>query len=510
MRRIVVLVAVAKIAVAALLGGNHTAHAIPFLPPSDIVIGRPIFSVSSGDVNSDGVPDLALVSRDIAYGRSVLSVIPGTGSGTFGTPIDLPIRPGNQWADAIVGDVNGDGKADLAVTDGAWHSGCGSYDGVVSVLVGDGTGSFGPPSDYCVGANPTASAIGDLDGDGIADIVVVNTYGASVSVLLGTGGGSFGARTDFPTGGGPASIALADLNGDGKLDIVTAGGANAVSVLLGSGTGGFGAKTDFTTGGQPMSVAVGDLNGDGHLDLVTANWADGTVSVLLSTGTGAFGASTDLPSGTESQSVVIGDLNGDGKLDLAVANFFGVSVLLGRGSGDFVAKTDTPTGRGLWEVVGDFNADGRPDLAVAKDGGNSGYSSLNRISILLGAQLDTDSDGCNDAGELLRDPPTDPVNPWDFYSVPVPALFAAANPSGETLDSAVGPGDAQAIFAYFKRSAKAGSAEYEQDLNGNGIADGIEYDRSFIAAGTSGPPDGIISATDAQLAFAQFKMNYKC
>ncbi|TAK67400.1 MAG: hypothetical protein EPO22_02965 [Dehalococcoidia bacterium] len=104
------------------------------------------------------------------------------------------------------------------------------------------------------------------------------------------------------------------------------------------------------------------------------------------------------------------------------------------------------------------------------------------------------------------------MNPWDFYSVPVPALFAAPNPLAAVHDNTVAASDAQAVFAYFKVSAKDGSAEYEQDLNANGIKDGWEYDRSVIAdaPGVAGPANGVISAADAQLAFAQFTLGFKC
>jgi hypothetical protein len=123
---------------------------------------------------------------------------------------------------------------------------------------------------------------------------------------------------------------------------------------------------------------------------------------------------------------------------------------------------------------------------------------------------DTDGDGCIDVNEPLLHPPVDPVNPWDFYSVPVPALIAAPNPAGLVNDSTVGAGEAQAVFAYFKAGAKTGTAAYEQDLNGNGIKDGLEYDRTVAGPGKSGPPDGVIGASDAQLALAQFKLGYHC
>jgi hypothetical protein len=125
----------------------------------------------------------------------------------------------------------------------------------------------------------------------------------------------------------------------------------------------------------------------------------------------------------------------------------------------------------------------------------------------VGCAGDTDCDGCPDLSEPPR---TDPADPWDFYSVPVPALFAAANPRATFKDGAVMASDAQAVFAYFKIGAKVGSSDYEADLNANGVKDGSEYDRSVVGPGHSGAPDGVISASDAQLAFAQFKMGYRC
>ncbi len=121
---------------------------------------------------------------------------------------------------------------------------------------------------------------------------------------------------------------------------------------------------------------------------------------------------------------------------------------------------------------------------------------------------DSDGDGCRDVSEAGLG--LDVHNTWDFYSVPVPALFAAPFPATESHDGIVRASDAQAVFGYYKKGAKTGSVEYEQDLNNNGIKDGIEYDRSFISAAHTGPPDGIISAMDAQLAFAQFKLQYRC
>jgi hypothetical protein len=135
-------------------------------------------------------------------------------------------------------------------------------------------------------------AIGDLNGDGKPDLATANFGSNTVSVLLGNGDGTFGARTDYGTGSSPHSVVIRDLNGDGTPDLATADlHSNTVSVLLGNGDGSFGVKTDFGTGGYPASVAIGDLNGDGMLDLAVTNFdlyssdtVKSQVSVLLNTG----------------------------------------------------------------------------------------------------------------------------------------------------------------------------------------------------------------------------------
>src|SRR5574341_426874 len=148
-----------------------------------------------------------------------------------------------------VADVNEDGKLDLVVANYNTHT--------VSVLLGTGTGSFGAKTDYATGSFPIAVAAADLNGDGHLDLVVANFNDSTVSVLLGTGTGSFGAKTDFATGETPAAVAVADLNGDGRLDLVVANGyANTVSVLLGTGTGSFGGKSGCATWGQPLAASV--------------------------------------------------------------------------------------------------------------------------------------------------------------------------------------------------------------------------------------------------------------
>jgi len=121
---------------------------------------------------------------------------------------------------------------------------------------------------------------------------------------------------------------------------------------------------------------------------------------------------------------------------------------------------------------------------------------------------DQDGDGCVDAREVLLG--LDVSDPWDFYNVPVPALLSGtALPSGYR-DRTVSGGDAQAVFAYFVADARVGTTVYDQDRDGNGVADGVQYDRSLVGPAKSGPPDGVVTVRDAQLAFAQYTRGYSC
>jgi hypothetical protein len=122
--------------------------------------------------------------------------------------------------------------------------------------------------------------------------------------------------------------------------------------------------------------------------------------------------------------------------------------------------------------------------------------------------LDSDGDSCPDVDELAQG--LDPFDPWDYYNVPVPALFAAPDPMLAVRDNAVSGSDAEAVFAYAKAGARVGVAVYEQDLDLDGHPDGEEYDRTFVGPGESGPPDGVVSASDAQIAFAQSKLGHHC
>ena len=320
-------------------------------------------SVAIGDLNGDGKPDLATANGTV-------SVLLNRGDGSFQAKRDYKTAGANSVA---IGDLNGDGKPDLA-TAGA---------NSVSVLLNNGDGSFAAKHDYATGRGPLAVVIGDLNRDGRPDLATANDA-FSVSVLLNRGDGSFAAKRDYRTGN-PSSLAIGDLNGDGRPDLVTANDEadETVSVLLNRGDGSFRAKRDYRTGSGAQSVAIGDLNGDGKPDVATANEggppaAVPTVSVLANRGDGSFRARHDYRAADIPTSVAIGDLNGDRRPDLVIADVYRTSVaVLLRGNGGFQAKLDYGTRSATSVAIGDLNGDGKPDLATAN--GNP----RNTVSVLI-------------------------------------------------------------------------------------------------------------------------------
>ena len=213
-----------------------------------------------------------------------------------------------------VGDFNGDGSRDIATSNGGSNN--------VSILTGNGAGSFAAAVNFGVGINPSSIAVGDFNGDGNQDIATANRDSNNVSVLIGNGLGSFAAAANFVAGTGPFSIAVGDFNGDGNQDIATANRtSNDVSILIGNGAGSYAAAVNFGVGTGPASIAVGDFNGDGNQDIAAANSGSNNVSAITGNGMGSFAAAVNFAVGTGPSSIAVGDFDGDGNQDISTANF---------------------------------------------------------------------------------------------------------------------------------------------------------------------------------------------
>ena len=347
-------------------GPNGTLDDDLFGATTSFAVGSSPFSVSVADFDGDGVQDLA-----VANGSSNnVSILLGDGSGSFAVATNF--ATGDSPQSVSVGDFNGDGNQDLAVANGSSNN--------VSILLGTGSGSFGAATHFAVGTRPYFVSVGDFNGDGNPDLAVANIGGANVSILLGTGSGSFGVATHFAVGLLPDCVSVGDFNEDGNQDLAVANqGGGGLSILLGDGSGSFVAATASGVPNALSSVSVGDFNGDAHQD-VAITIGDRGVDVLLGNGNGSFGAATSFATGSSPRHVSVGDFNGDGNQDLAVANQTSatVSILLGDGSGSFAAATNFAVGSSPFSVsVADFDADGNQDLAVAN-------GSSNNVSILLG------------------------------------------------------------------------------------------------------------------------------
>ena len=284
------------------------------IEPSSIPLGN---IIAEGDFNGDGIPDLAVVNWDTGNSSDAVVILLGNGDGTFTQAASSPLTVGSEPVSIAVGDFNGDGIQDLAVANAG--------DGTVTILLGNGNGTFtqAASSPVKLGGEPVSIAVGDFNGDGISDLAITN---GTVNILLGNGDGTFTQAASSPVQAVCCRLAAGDFNGDGNLDLAVANEGNGiVTILLGNGNGTFTSNSSMSVGTSPQAIAVGALNGDGIPSLAIADAADGTVAILLGNGNGTFtqAANSPVQLGGEPVSIAVGDFNGDGMPDLAIGNLQG-------------------------------------------------------------------------------------------------------------------------------------------------------------------------------------------
>jgi hypothetical protein len=283
-----------------------------------------------------------------------------------------PYTVGNDPLSLNAADFNGDGRPDVATINGT------SSD--VSVFLRQAGGGFaqeaGSPISVGAGSGPSGAAVGDYNGDGLADLAVSTFVFGNVSVLLRQPGGGFALENGapIPLGTRISSIAAGDFNGDGRLDLAaTENDRNQVVVLLRNSQNGFTAQPQVQTGLTPVAIAVGDYNGDGLADLAIANRGGGSATILLRVPGGTFSSEAAVPVGNDPVGIVAADFDGNGRADLAVTNYVPgtVSAFLRRPSNDgFTAEPPIPVSASPAGIdAADFDRDGRPDLAVAANTG---------------------------------------------------------------------------------------------------------------------------------------------
>ncbi|HEV8272219.1 MAG TPA: VCBS repeat-containing protein, partial [Chitinophagaceae bacterium] len=316
---------------------SGSISASSFAAKVDFATGANPVSVAIDDVDGDSKPDLVIANRS-SDNISVLrnTSTPGSiSSSSFAAKVDFSAGAGPL--SVVVGDVDGDSKPDLVVAN--YNSNSISVFHNTSIPGSISASSFATKIDFATAAEPSIVAIGNIDGDSKPDLAVTNFASNTVSIFRNTStsgtinSSSFGAKVDFTTAANPYFVSIGDIDGDDKSELVVTN-VSSVSVSVfhnistsGINTSSFAAKVDFTVGFHPVTVAIGDLDGDGKADMVVANQLSDNISVLHNTSTtgnisaSSFATKTDFATGNQPVSVATGDLDGDGIPEIAATNY---------------------------------------------------------------------------------------------------------------------------------------------------------------------------------------------
>ena len=375
----------------------------PFVETPQYLVGGGPTDLVIGDFNGDTWPDVATLNTS----EDTVSVILNDTAGGFGSPIETDLE--YESYSIATGDFDDNGDLDLAV---------GSY-AKVSVLFGNGDGSFQDPVDYDLGSDYIEALVAaPLDAGASIDLAAGSSHDSGLIVLLNEGNGTFGPPAEYPSAGAISGMVSGNFDGSPPLDLLVAhGNGNSISLLPNFGDGTFAPPLSFVAGTNPSTLSAGDLDDDGDLDAVVTT--DSYVSVLKGNGAGSFNAAVQYPARSP-YGVVIADFTGDGDLDVATlersyyyGQFNRLQILAGNGSGGLaLLPRGFHVGLNPWALAaGDFDANGRTDIAVA----NLGSSTAG----ILMATGDADF-----AAALSIDSPSDAdlLAPGDFNGDGIPDL----------------------------------------------------------------------------------------
>lgn len=353
-------------------------------------------TVTAGDLKGDGRPDLVVANfcgEDAGCkSNGTVTVFLAEPNGTYRAATSYPL--GNGPIAAALADVNGDKKLDLIAVN--------RTDKSYTVMYGNGDGTFSDPLTYVLGKSPLAIVAGDFNKDGKTDLAISSDCGVSscaqpgeIDILLGRGDGTFAAASSYAVGYSPSSLATGDLNGDGIVDLVVANACGndstcqsegTASLLAGDGKGKFTQSGEVKIGKRPSAIAVDNL-GSG-VSLFVASREDNQISILQGDGKGAFKSPKNYAVGAAPSSLVVADFDGDGQKDVAVANFQSstVNVLFGNGDGTLQPAATYSVGTGPESLVAVRTAKTTAASLVSANG-NAGSSPMGTdITVLSNVQ----------------------------------------------------------------------------------------------------------------------------
>jgi VCBS repeat protein len=363
-------------------GLGACSKADPYNPPDPFYyfasykVGKNPTTITTADLNHDSFTDL--VTTNIS--SNTLSILLGNGDGTFREQVQLHVC--KEPRGLAMGDFNHDGHTDVVLA-------CSGGD-EIAVMLGHGNGKLEEGPHYPVHRTPVALATDDLNHDGHADLVVA-LRNDKLKIFLGTGTGEFRVGTQYEYGDTPTSVALSDLNGDGKLDLVVTNGgpmSNAVSIWLGNGDGTFKDPKDYPTGKRPLGVSFADFNNDLKRDLLVINGERDSFTTFLGNGNGTFQSGKDSGADAGPNFGLARDFNGDRLIDVAIVNLQSndLSILFGKGDGTFHYPPRNYRTKGGPFALSSFrvttSAVDEPGLAIADNGEGS-------VSIFLHRGLKT-------------------------------------------------------------------------------------------------------------------------